>query len=109
MFEGKLSYEDRLSAAQWHVAEADRRVGDQRALIDYLEAQGHHKLADQGRTILKTLDHSLRLASWGLAIIQTQTRSGAGEPNRVCLCTEPQRRTRRVPRFAAPLRDMPFQ
>ena len=59
--------------AQRHVAEGSRRVAAQRAIIVDLEYGGHYQLAAVGRAVLATLETSLKLARWDLAIIESGT------------------------------------
>jgi hypothetical protein len=54
--------ESPISLAERHVAEAERRIGRQRALIAQLERDRHAATAEHGRKILEVLQESLRLA-----------------------------------------------
>lgn len=51
-----------IALAEWHVAEAERRIARQRTLIVQLERDRHATAAERGRKILGVLEESLRLA-----------------------------------------------
>jgi hypothetical protein len=64
----KASLSPEAAVVERHVAEFERRVERQRQLVERAEKDKHPEMAQRGRDILKTLEHSLTIARQHLAI-----------------------------------------
>jgi hypothetical protein len=62
--------ESPVAVAQRHVAQAERRVARQKALIEELERDRHFAMVENARKILEVLEESLRLARVHLELEQ---------------------------------------
>ncbi len=62
--------EDPIAQAQRHVREAEAHIARQSKLIEELERDGHTRMAEQARTVLNTIRHTLELARQHLRLEQ---------------------------------------